>query len=138
MGCTFFSVKFGNVHAYFCFVFTSQMALLFNKNILTEYILIARPNCVLLFLAGMETIVLHKKVSVYKVYSIISMNRTHLFLTVNTGTRCKAELHGILYRLLSIEFHGFTSRIDYHSLVPGLISICLEIVWVPLISLLFS
>ena len=36
---------------------------------------------------------------------------------------------------LPIEFHGFTSRINskgYHSLVPGLISILLETVWVPL------
>ena len=33
---------------------------------------------------------------------------------------------------LPIEFHGFTSRIGYHSLVPGLISIFLETVWVPL------
>ena len=43
---------------------------------------------------------------------------------------------GVLYCLLPIEFHGFTSRInskDYHSLVPGLISIFLETVWVPLI-----
>ena len=34
-----------------------------------------------------------------------------------------------------VEFHGFTSRINskgYHSLVPGLISIFLETVWVPL------
>ena len=38
---------------------------------------------------------------------------------------------------LPIEFHGFTSRINskgYHSLVPGLISIFLETVWVPLIK----
>ena len=37
---------------------------------------------------------------------------------------------------LPIEFQGFTSRINskgYHSLVPGLISIFLETVWVPLI-----
>ena len=36
---------------------------------------------------------------------------------------------------LPIEFHGFTSRINskgYHSLVPGLISIFFETVWVPL------
>ena len=36
---------------------------------------------------------------------------------------------------LPIEFHGFTSRINskgYHSLVPGLISIFLEMVWIPL------
>ena len=37
---------------------------------------------------------------------------------------------------LPIEFHGVRSRINskgYHSLVPGLISILLETVWVPLI-----
>ena len=36
---------------------------------------------------------------------------------------------------LPIAFHGFTSRINskgYHSLVPGLTSIFLETVWVPL------
>ena len=36
---------------------------------------------------------------------------------------------------MNIEFHGFTSRINYkgyHSLVPGRISIFLEMVWVPL------
>ena len=39
------------------------------------------------------------------------------------------------------EFQGFTSRINskgYHSLVPGLISIFLERVWVPLIIPNFS
>ena len=41
---------------------------------------------------------------------------------------------------LPIEFDGFTIRINsncYHSLVPGLISICLETVWVPLIKLFY-
>ena len=41
----------------------------------------------------------------------------------------------VLYRIVIIEFHGFTSRINskgYHSLVPGLISILVETVWVPL------
>ena len=36
---------------------------------------------------------------------------------------------------LTIEFHGFTSRIKskgYHCLVPGLISIFVVTVWVPL------
>ena len=45
---------------------------------------------------------------------------------------------GVLCRLLPIEFHGFTSRINskgYHSLVPGLISILLETVWVSLMLL---
>ena len=42
---------------------------------------------------------------------------------------------GIRTIWLPIEFHGFTSRIkskSYDSLVPGLISIFLEMVWVPL------
>ena len=44
---------------------------------------------------------------------------------------------GVLYCMVTyiIEFHGFTSRINskgYHSLVPGLISIFLQTVWVPL------
>ena len=39
---------------------------------------------------------------------------------------------GVLYR---IEFHGFTSIISskgFHSLVAGLVSTFLEMVWVPL------
>ena len=59
------------------------------------------------------------------------MNRTHLFLTVNTNTSCTAELHLtnshiVFHIVLHIVFHGFKSRINskgYHSLVPGLISI---------------
>ena len=86
-----------------------------------------------------ENIFLFKKVSIYKVYSMIQMNRTHLFLTVNTNTSWKAEFHLTISESrtiwLPIEFHGFTSRINskgYHSLVLGLISIFLETVWVPL------
>ena len=59
------------------------------------------------------------------------MNKTHLFLTVNTNTTNSESR--IIW--LPIEFHGFTSRINskgYNSLVPGLISIFLEMVWVPL------
>ena len=63
-----------------------QRRVLFSMNIQTEYILIARANFALWFLAGKENKFLHKKVSIYKVYSMISMNRTHLFLTVNTST----------------------------------------------------
>ena len=43
---------------------------------------------------------------------------------------------GVLPRVLPKEFHGFTSRKNskgYRSLVPGLISISLETVWLPLI-----
>ena len=42
---------------------------------------------------------------------------------------------GVLHRLLLIEFHFFSQEListGYHSLVPGLISILLETVCVPL------
>ena len=47
------------------------------------------------------------------------MNRTHLFLTVNTvmmKSGAPRDKVGVLYHLLSIEFHGFTSRIDFEGL----------------------
>ena len=43
---------------------------------------------------------------------------------------------GVLYHMVTYRVHGFTSRINskgYHPSVPGLISIFLEMVWVPLI-----
>ena len=50
--------------------------------------------------------------------------------------KCGAPPHKCTVHVcLPIEFHGFTSRINargYRSLVPGLISIFLETVWVPL------
>ena len=57
------------------------------------------------------------------------MNRTHLFLTVSPVPSCTVWL--------PIQFHGLTSRINskgYQSLVPGLISIFLKTVWVPLMD----
>ena len=48
-----FLVKFG-ISLLCGLVFTSQMVLLFNINILTEYILIGSPNCDFKFLAGKE------------------------------------------------------------------------------------
>ena len=88
MGCTLFWVKLGrpNAFAYLWFAFTSQMALLFNINIQRAYILVARQSCATEFVAGKENIFLHMKVSAYKVYSMISLSRTHLFLTVNTSS----------------------------------------------------
>ena len=99
------------------------MTLIFNINF-------ARPNCAFWFLAGMKNIMfLHKKVSIYKVYSTISMNRTSFLhckhkLMMKSGA--PPDKVGVLYRLLPIEFHGFRNIIliskGYHSLVPGLIS----------------
>ena len=57
---------------------------------------------------------------------MILMNRTHLFLTVNTNMMKSGASPDKFGVCLPIEFHGFTSRINskgYHSLVPGLISI---------------
>ena len=64
--------------------------------------------------------------------------RTRLFLTVNKHMMKRGappDKVGVLHRLLPIEFHGFTGRIDskgYHSLVPGLISFFSEMLWVTL------
>ena len=60
---------------------------------------------------------------------MISMNRTHLFLIVNTSMMkngAPSDKFGVLHCPLPIEFHGFTGRIlliskGYHSLVPGII-----------------
>ena len=72
MDCTFFWVKVGNAFTYFGFVYTGQMALLFNTNIQTEYILIAIPNCALEVPGRQEKYIFyHKKDSIYKVYSTI-------------------------------------------------------------------
>ena len=52
-----------------------------------------------------------------------------------TKSGAPPDKFGVLYHIVTIEFHGFTSRINskgYHSLVPSLISIFLEMVWVPL------
>ena len=61
------------------------------------------------------------------------MNRTHIFLTVNKHMMKSGAPPADIW--FPIEFHGFTSRINaqgYHSLVPGLISIFLETIRVPL------
>ena len=66
------------------------------------------------------------------------MKRTYLFECKQKNMMKKGaplDKVGVLYRLLPIEFHGFTSRINskgFHYLVPGIISIFLETVWVPL------
>ena len=68
-----------------------------------------------------ENIFLHKKVSTYKVYLMIQMNRTsfldckHKHMMQSGAPSCTVWL--------PTEFHVFTSRINsygYHSLVPGL------------------
>ena len=81
ISCMFFSEKFSN--AYACFVVSCLLARWCYYSIY----LIARPNCALYFLVGIENVFLHKKVSVNKIYSMISMNRTHLFTQAHDEKR---------------------------------------------------
>ena len=90
----------------------------------------------------MENIFLHKKVSIYKVYSTISMNRTS-FLDCKHKHMMKGgappDKVGVLYCQLPIEFHGFTSIIDFEGLsLFGSWSYLnfSETVWVPLLIVL--
>ena len=71
---------------------------------------------------------------------MISINRIHSFLGCKHKhmMKCGAtpDKHQSPYTVcLPVRFHGFTSIImSYHSMVPGLISIFLETVRVPLIG----
>ena len=66
-------------------------------------------------MAGMEIIFLYNKVSIYKVYLMILMNRTFLDCKYKHMMKSGAppDKVGVLYRLLPIEFHGFTRRTDF-------------------------
>ena len=107
MGCTFFSVKFGNAFLYFV---VSDGAIIQYK-----YLKELQDQTVLKFMAGMEIIFLYKKVSIYKVHSTISMNRTFLDCKHKHMMKSGAPTDkvGVLYHLLPIDFHSFTSRIDF-------------------------
>ena len=81
----------------------------------------------------MENMFLHKKVSIYKIYLTILMNRTHLFLNINTSTWREVELH--LTKLESCTvcylYNSMVSQAElisycYHALVPCLISIFID------------
>ena len=83
----------------------------------------------------MENIFLHKKVSIYKVYLTKSMNRAHLFPECKHMMKSGAppDKVRVLYRLLRIDFHVFTSRINFEGLsLFGSLSYLnfLETVWV--------
>ena len=72
-------------------LFICQMVLLLNIISLTEYIFTAKPNYASQFLVGKENMPLPKNICIYKAYSGILMNRTHL---VNTSTLLrKTEIH---------------------------------------------
>ena len=96
---------------------TNQMALSFNINILSGYSFVPRPNQDLEFLTDKESILLHKNVSIFKVYSAMYIKGTHL------PPDCKhkrmlengapPDKFGVLYRLSHRYFHGSNNnRID--------------------------
>ena len=109
------------------------MTLLFNRVITTT-----RPNCAL---AGKENIFLHKKASIYNILNDIN-EQDKSILDCKHKHRMKSEYPpdkvGVLYRLLPIK-NSMVSQAEliskgYHFSGPGLISIFLETVWVPLKS----
>ena len=92
------------------------MALLFNMNIQTEYILIARANSTLWFLACKENIFLHKKVSVLQgILDDINEQDTS-FLDCKHKHMKKSgappENFRVLPRLFSIEFKFNASQAE--------------------------
>ena len=89
MGCIFFWVNGQCIGLLFSFVITRQRALLFNINIKTEYILIARPHCAL---AGKVNIFLHKKF-LYKIILNDINEKNTSFLDCKHKHTMKAELH---------------------------------------------
>ena len=137
MGCTLFWLKFGNTFAYF--VVSNLLALLFNINIQTEYILIARPDC-----ASWQARKIYSCIRkfLYTKYVLDDINEQGTsFLDSKHMHMMKSgappDKFGVLPRLFPIEFHGFTSRIDFQELsIFGSWSNLnvLETVWVPLMA----
>ena len=62
--------------------------------------------------------IFREEIPIYKVYSTISINRTHLFMKTQAHDESRAPPDKIraLHCLLPIEFHGLTSRIDFKGL----------------------
>ena len=90
------------------------MALLFTINIKRENnILIARPNCAL---AGKENIYFTQENFCLQVTLNDINEQNTSFLDCNKHmmkSGASPDKVGVLHRLLSKEFHGFISRIDF-------------------------
>ena len=111
------------------------MALLFNINFYFDY----KTRLCLIVPGRHEKIYFAQESFIYKVYSTIYHKQDTSYLDCKHKHMMKIgappDKFGVLHRQLPMEFHGFTSRINskgYHALVPGLISISLETVWLPL------
>ena len=123
MGCTFFWVKFGNAFAYFvisCLLarwryYSIYMSRLRYPN---KLYFDCKTKLGLIVPGRQGNYILHKKVSMYKVYSTISINKTHFDCKHKHMMKSGAppEIVEGLHRLLPIEFHDFTSIIDYEGL----------------------
>ena len=116
MGCSFFSVKFGNAFAYFmvscslarwCYysIFTSKQSI----------ILTARPKLCLTD-CGRHGKYIFRQESFYLILNDINEQDTsfldckHNYMMKNGAPPDKV---GVLYLLLPIEFHGFPSITDF-------------------------
>ena len=106
MGCTF--LKFGNAD---------------GAIIQYKYQNRATTKLCLIVLTGMENI-LHKKVSIFKVYFNEINEQDTSFLDCKHMHKMKSGAPSdkvrVLHRLLPIKFHGFTSRIDLQGSCEGL------------------
>ena len=117
------------------FRFTSQMALLSNINFYFD----CKTRLCLIVLTGKRKYIFAQE-SFYLQGILDDINEQDTsFLDCKHKHMMKSgappDKFGVLYCMVTYRFHGFTSRINsqgYHSLVPGLISKFLEMVWVPL------
>ena len=111
MGCTLFWVKFGHAFALFCgFVFTSQMALLSNINF---YFYCKARLC--LIVPGRQENIFFAQESFYLQGIGYSMNRKHLFSTVNANTIMMKSgappgKFGVLYHMVTYRIPWFRKQ----------------------------
>ena len=106
MGCMLFWVKFGNAFAYF--VVSCLLARWrFYSIYLNGVYLIARSNCAL---AGKESFYLHGIFNDITEQDTSLLDCKHKHMMKSGAPPDKV---GVLHCLLPIEFHGFTSNIDF-------------------------
>ena len=95
---------------FFCFVFTSQLELLLHINIIFD--------CKIKLCLGWQGKYIFTQESFYLhgIFNNITQQDTSLLDCKHKHMMkggAPPDKVGVLYRLLPIEFHGFTSRIDF-------------------------
>ena len=112
MGCTLVWFKFSNAFAFFV-VFVSlagQMAPLFNMNIYFD----CKTKLCLIVPGRHSKIYFYTRKFLSTRYSQLIKEQDTSFLDCKHKHRMKSRAPDkVLYRMLPIEFHGFTSRIDF-------------------------